>query len=69
MASCASRRNARFVGPQRWNVWLERGVLKDFNDYPDTWFSKRVGSTTAPCLPYQQALGQCQIEQLYPPSP
>jgi TonB-linked SusC/RagA family outer membrane protein len=53
------------VGPQRWNVWLERGVLKDFNDYPDTWFSKRVGSTTAPCLPYQQALGQCQIEQLY----
>ena len=53
------------VGAQRWNVWLERGMMKDFNDYPDTWFSKRVGSTTAPCLPYQQALGQCQIEQLY----
>ena len=53
------------VGPHRWNVWLERGMLKDFNDYPDTWFSKRVGSTTQACLPYQQALGQCQIEQLF----
>ena len=53
------------VGAQRWNVWLETGLLKDLNDYPSTWFSKRVGSTTLSCLPYEQALGQCQIEQLY----
>ena len=53
------------AGPQRWNIWVERGMLKDFNDYPDTWYSKRVGSTTTPCMPWQQALGQCQIEQLY----
>jgi TonB-linked SusC/RagA family outer membrane protein len=53
------------AGAPRWNVWLEGGLLSDFNDYPSTWFSKAVGSTTAACLPYQEALGQCQIEQLY----
>jgi TonB-linked SusC/RagA family outer membrane protein len=53
------------VGAPQWNIWLEGGLLKDVTDYPSTWFSKAVGSTTAACLPYQQALGQCQIEQLY----
>jgi TonB-linked SusC/RagA family outer membrane protein len=53
------------TGAAQWNVWLEGGLLEDPTTYPSTWFSKRVGSTTAPCFPYQQALGQCQIEQLY----
>lgn len=53
------------AGAQKWNVWLESGLLKDLNDYPSTWFSKRVGSTTLSCLPYEQALVQCQIDQLF----
>ncbi len=53
------------AGAQRWNVWLEGGLLKDYYDYPSTWFSQAVGSTTAACLPYQQALGQCSIQQLH----
>ena len=53
------------AGAPQWNVWLEGGLLKDYSDYGSTWFSKAVGSTTAACLPYQRALGQCQIEKLY----
>jgi TonB-dependent SusC/RagA subfamily outer membrane receptor len=53
------------IGAPQWNVWLEGGLLKDPVEYPSTWFSKAVGSTTAACLPYQQALGTCQIDQLY----
>lgn len=53
------------AGAAQWNVWLEGGVLQDPIEYPSTYFSKRVGSTTAACLPYEQALGTCQIEQLY----
>jgi TonB-dependent SusC/RagA subfamily outer membrane receptor len=53
------------AGAAQWNAWLEGGLLKDYSDYGSTWFSKAVGSTTAACLPYQQALGQCQIDQLY----
>jgi TonB-linked SusC/RagA family outer membrane protein len=53
------------AGAAQWNVWLEGGLLKDTYTYPSTWFSARQGSTTLPCFPYQQALGQCQISQLY----
>jgi TonB-linked SusC/RagA family outer membrane protein len=53
------------AGAAQWNVWLEGGVLQDPIEYPSTYFSKRVGSTTTACLPYEQALGTCQIEQLY----
>ncbi|HEX9895441.1 MAG TPA: TonB-dependent receptor plug domain-containing protein, partial [Gemmatimonadales bacterium] len=53
------------AGAPQWNVWLEGGLLKDTYEYPSTWFSSRVGSTTLACLPYQQALGQCQIDQLH----
>jgi TonB-linked SusC/RagA family outer membrane protein len=53
------------VGSRQWNVWLEGGLIKDITEYPSTWFSKAVGSNTAACLPYQQALGQCQIERLH----
>ena len=53
------------AGAPAWNVWLEGGVIKDTYEYPSTWFSSRVGSTTAPCMPWQQALGQCQIDQLH----
>ena len=53
------------AGAPQWNVWLEGGLLKDTYEYPSTWFSSAVGSTTAACFPYQQALGQCQIDQLH----
>ncbi|MEO8448895.1 MAG: SusC/RagA family TonB-linked outer membrane protein [Gemmatimonadota bacterium] len=52
------------AGAAKWNVWLEGGLLKDTYTYPGTYFSKAVGSA-AQCLPYQQALGQCQIEKLF----
>ena len=53
------------LAPRDGTSRLEGGLLKDYSDYPSTWFSKAVGSTTAACLPYQEALGQCQIEQLH----
>jgi TonB-linked SusC/RagA family outer membrane protein len=53
------------VGAPQWNAWLEGGLLQDRTEYPSTWFSKAVGSTTAACFPYQQALGTCQIDQLH----
>jgi TonB-linked SusC/RagA family outer membrane protein len=53
------------AGAPQWNAWLEGGLLKDYSDYQSTYFSKAVGSTTVACLPYQAALGQCQIERLH----
>lgn len=52
-------------GAARWNVYMEGGLLKDTYTYPSTWFSAREGSTTAACLPWQQALGQCTISALH----
>lgn len=51
-------------GAGRWNVWMEGGILKDTYRYPGTYWSGRVGSTTAPCFLYQQAQGDCQISEL-----
>ncbi len=53
------------AGAAQWNVWLEGGLLQDPITYPSTYFSKAVGSTTAACLPYQDALGTCDIDQLF----
>lgn len=52
------------AGAPRWAAWLEGGILSDPNEYPSTYYSKAVGSD-ALCLPYQEALGTCQIERLY----
>lgn len=51
-------------GAPQWSAWLEGGLLKDTYEYPSTWFSKAVGSE-APCFPWQDAQGLCEIEQLY----
>jgi len=53
------------AGAPQWNLYLEGGLLKDTFEYPSTWWSERVGSTTTPCFPWQQALGQCQIAALH----
>lgn len=54
------------AGAPQWNVWLEGGLLDDPVTYPANYFSKAVSANpNATCLPYQQALGSCTIEQLY----
>jgi len=54
------------AGTAQWKVWLEGGVLQDPVTYPKTYFSRAVGNNpNAVCYPYQEALGQCQIERLY----
>jgi TonB-linked SusC/RagA family outer membrane protein len=54
------------AGRPQWSVWLESGLLKDATDYPSTWFSKAVNTNpNVACLPYQEALGTCQIERLH----
>jgi TonB-linked SusC/RagA family outer membrane protein len=54
------------VGTPQWHVWTEAGILSDPVTYPKTYFSKAVSTNPSVfCLPYQQALGQCQIEKLY----
>ncbi|MEZ4457268.1 MAG: SusC/RagA family TonB-linked outer membrane protein [Gemmatimonadales bacterium] len=52
------------AGAPQWNAWLEGGMLKDTYEYPSTYFNKRVGANSD-CLTYQEALGQCQVEQRY----
>ncbi|MEO8451785.1 MAG: TonB-dependent receptor, partial [Gemmatimonadota bacterium] len=51
-------------GATQWNGWAEAGILNDTYHYPAEYFSKAVGSDAA-CVPWQQALGQCQIEKLF----
>jgi TonB-linked SusC/RagA family outer membrane protein len=54
------------VGAPQWNAWAEGGILKDPVTYPANYFSKAVSlNPNATCLPYQQALGSCQVQQLY----
>lgn len=54
------------AGPPQWNVWAEGGVISDAVTYPANYFSKAVSANpNATCLPYQQALGTCQIDSLY----
>lgn len=56
------------AGPARWQVYGEYGLVKDVTNYPDLYFSKAVGNPGT-CLPWQQAQGSCQIEQLYTRDP
>jgi TonB-linked SusC/RagA family outer membrane protein len=51
------------AGPPRWKVYAEVGAVTDPTDYPAVYFSEAVGGGT--CLPWQQAMGQCQIAQLH----
>ena len=55
------------AGPPRWQVYGEYGAVKDVTDYPKLYFSKAVNPSNAhaTCLPWQQAQGLCQIEQLF----
>jgi TonB-linked SusC/RagA family outer membrane protein len=52
------------AGAAQWNSWLEGGIINDTYHYPAEYFSKAVGSD-AQCVPWQQSLGQCQIDKLY----
>jgi TonB-dependent SusC/RagA subfamily outer membrane receptor len=52
------------AGPPRWQVYGEGGLIKDVTNYPGIYYSKMVGGDGT-CLPWQQAVGDCQIDQLY----
>jgi len=51
------------AGPARWNAFVEQGITNDQATYPDVAFSRAVGG--GQCLPWQQADGQCTIDQLF----
>lgn len=55
------------AGPPRWNIWIEQGMSQDPAEYPGIYYSEGRGANgqTRPCLPMQQAMGVCTIEQLY----
>ena len=52
------------AGPPKWTLFSEQGVVEDPNKYLSVWWSQKAGGE-GQCLPYQQALGDCQIEKLY----
>jgi TonB-linked SusC/RagA family outer membrane protein len=52
------------AGPARWQVYGEYGQMRDVTDYPKLYYSKATGNPGT-CLPWQQAMGSCTIEQLY----
>jgi TonB-linked SusC/RagA family outer membrane protein len=52
------------AGPPRWNLYTEQGLVHDPSNYNDVWFSKDAGGA-GQCFPFQQALGDCQIQGLY----
>lgn len=51
------------AGPPRWQAYVEAGFIKDVTDYPGIYFSR--GTAGGPCLPWQQAEGDCTIDQLF----
>lgn len=56
------------AGRARWNVYGEAGVLEDPTEYPALYYSAgRNNATGEPqlCLPYQEVLEECTIEQLH----
>jgi TonB-linked SusC/RagA family outer membrane protein len=52
------------AGPPKWSLYTEQGLVDDPNDYLSVWYSKSA-SGPGQCFPFQQALGLCQIENLY----
>ena len=55
------------AGPPRWNIWVEQGLSQDPAEYPGIYYSegRAPDGATRPCLPMQQAMGQCTIQQLH----
>ncbi|MGH7547749.1 MAG: SusC/RagA family TonB-linked outer membrane protein [Gemmatimonadales bacterium] len=56
------------AGPPRWTVYVEQGIIKDYNDYPSAYRGWRTGTTsttnstptnTVQCRLYQSAAGTC----------
>ncbi len=52
------------AGAPKWTLTTEQGMVHDPNKYLSVWYSQDAAGT-GQCFPFQQALGQCTIGNLY----
>lgn len=51
------------IGPPRWTLYTEHGLVQDPSKYLSVWYSQAAGG--GQCFPFLQAAGACQIAKLH----